>query len=135
MNHLSKHLSIPVKKAKIQNEYIDVFIDTGATVSLIAHTLVNEEELRTYTNRVEDANGNPINIVGSIDFKLETPNGSITEEVLVYKKQANAQIDLLLGMNILSRSNIDFPRKKVNFMNCEKHDTKWSGLKVKLLKQ
>ena len=94
------------------------YIDTGASVTLIANTILpssNYVNLKKYTGRVQDASGNAINIIGEINADIRTPEGNFNTRVLVYVKTTNVDYDILLGMNILKHTCIDFRSSKLTF--------------------
>ena len=110
-------LKIPYLNATIYNTDVVAYIDSGATISLVSNKLISNKELeiRRYSNIVRDVSGNKIPIIGTVTAIISTPDGNIKEQLLVYKKDKDMKIDLLLGMNILKRTSIDFLEKKIYF--------------------
>ena len=102
------------------NEKVNVrgYTDSGATISLISHCVLSEQQLKTlrkYSGVVKDANGNPIDIMGEINVMFKVKNEIIYEKLLVFKKTSAIVHDLLIGMNLLKFSDINFIKGKVKF--------------------
>ena len=64
---------------------------------------------------MHDANGNLVPILGWVKARVTTPVGSFLIQVLIFKKGGNILHDLLIGMNLLGRTNINFQQGKVEF--------------------
>ena len=71
--------------------------------------------LRTYNGNVKDANGNPIDIMGEINVMFKVKNEIICEKLLVFRKTSAIVHDLLIGMNMLNFSEINFIERKSSF--------------------
>ena len=94
------------------------YIDTGASVTLIANTILQSKHytnLKKYYGRVHDASGNTINIIGEINTDIRTPVGNFNTRVLIYVKTTSVDYDILLGMNILRNTCIDFGSRELTF--------------------
>ena len=92
-------------------------IDTGASVSLISEQLIRPQlsSVKRYDHKVRDASGNLLPIVGQLSVKVNTPDGSVSENVLIYKGRSMDKIKILLGMNILRYATIDLLLGKLSF--------------------
>ena len=94
-------------------------IDTGASVSLISEKLVipQLQSLNKFKGDVKDANGNSIAIKGQLKVKLKTPEGEIKDRLLIFENNGKLSVDVILGMNILEKSSINFSNRKISFRN------------------
>jgi hypothetical protein len=102
----------------LNGEKVTAYIDTGASATLIAHTVLapsRVKKLRKYKGTVSDASGKRIPILGEGIAQVNTPAGNFDAYVLVYEKSALVKHEMLLGMNILKHSSIDFKTKELNF--------------------
>ena len=113
---------VPHLKVAINGKPIKAYIDTGASITLIAHTEVPQllPMLKPYKGRVLDANGNKIPIIGEDEIYIDTPDGILRTRVLVFDKPPAVEYTLLLGMDVLKncilnfeKGNIQFPKEKV----------------------
>ena len=113
----TKTLLVPYLTTSLNNVKIPAYLDTGATISLISDTVlpIQIQNLKKYAGKVVDANGQSIPIIGEDIARIITPDGSFNTRVLVFKKNALINHDLLLGMNALRYSVLDFPRKRATF--------------------
>ena len=64
--------------------------------------------LREYDGNVRDASGNKIPIIGEGIAKLITPAGCFKTPMLIYNKTVSVEHELLIGMNVLKHTTIDF---------------------------
>ena len=121
----SQTINVPYMNGKINNHNEKIYIDTGATVSLISNKLLTSAQIQRivpYHHHVIDANGNQINMLGQIDASVKTTSkNTIHESLLVYKQTEKQKFGILLGMNFLSQANIDFPNKKMTFKGSSTH--------------
>ena len=113
----TRDLNCPYLNVMLNEEkYLQGYVDSGATVSLISDVVLSEMQLkalRTYNGNVKDANGNPIDIMGEINVMFKVKNEIIYEKLLVFRKTSAIVHDLLIGMNILKFSEINFIERKV----------------------
>ena len=119
LNKAKQNLNCPYLKIKL-NEKVNLrgYTDSGATISLISHCVLSEQQLKTlrkHSGAVKDANGNPIDIMGEINVMFKVKNEIIYEKLLVFKKTSAIVHDLLIGMNLLKFSDINFIKGKVKF--------------------
>ena len=103
--------------AEINGHQLIAYVDTGASVTLLAHNVYPESSalIRPYKGLVADANGNNIEILGSLNAKFTTPDGPFATCVLIFHKHDNIEYDFLLGMNILKHSDVMFSKMKLIF--------------------
>jgi len=97
---------------------VNAYLDTGASATLIAHTVLKSNDmkkLRKYKGTVSDASGNKIPILGAALAQVLTPEGEFPAYVLVYEKKDTVGHDMLIGMNILRHTTIDFGSKELKF--------------------
>lgn len=102
----------------LNGEQVKAYIDTGASATLIAHTVLTPsrlQKLKKYRGTVCDASGNRIPILGEGIAQIITPAGNFNAFVLVYKKSASVEHEMLIGMNILKHTTIDFKTKEISF--------------------
>ena len=71
--------------------------------------------LREYDGNVRDASGNKIPIIGEGIAKLITPAGCFKTPVLIYNKTVSVEHELLIGMNVLKHTTIDFKKREIQF--------------------
>ena len=104
---------------KINEKSYKALLDTRASVSILSEDVIpgeiDTEKLKEYRKRVLDVSGNAIPIKGELDVEIETPEGTFEDKVLVYNKNSFMKIKVLLGMNVLQRSKIDFPNDEIKF--------------------
>ena len=112
----------------LNDKRVKGYIDTGATVTLISDEIVEDKlkHLKRYEHSVLDASGNLIHILGWLDVQITTPEGKFTEQMVVFKKHSNRQIDVLLGLNILEMANIYLPTKELVFSKQHMQNSKKS---------
>ena len=91
-------------------------------MSLISETLVSNTDIKTCTKKVSDASGNHIPILGEVIIRVTTPVGQFWETMLVVSKNSKVQIPLLLGINFLKRSIIDFSSGEIHFVKTQNDD-------------
>lgn len=103
--------------AKINGYAVKAYVDSGATVSLMSGQLLNNatKELKPFPYKVVDASGNNIPILGTIDAYISTPDGQVSEQMVVVRPEEGIQIEILLGMNVLKHSTINFPDDELRF--------------------
>jgi len=109
---------VPSIKAELNGNRVNAFLDTGASATLIAHTVLNPavlKKLKQFEGQVCDASGNEIPILGVGLAQVDTPAGSFDAYVLVYEKSDAQKHKMLVGMNILRYSNINFMNKELKF--------------------
>ena len=95
---------------------MQALLDSGASCTIISEELVDTSEILPAKINVLDASGNRIPIIGRIKTIIKTPGGIITEFMLVRKSHhLNMKFKLIIGMNILSRAEIDFRTRKIKF--------------------
>ena len=105
----------------INNRMIKGFVDTGASISLLSHTLLSDSThtLTKYNGVVKDASGNKMPILGKMQVRIMTPNGTtMNKNVLVFKKDYTVEYELLIGMNISQHSQLNFQDNTISF-NCD----------------
>lgn len=104
-------------EANINGLPVKAYVDTGATISLVSADMVNinHEELERFNHTVVGATGHEMPVLGSVDACINTPNGQLVEKLVVCNPGERFQIDLLLGLNILRHTAIDYPEKKLTF--------------------
>lgn len=109
--------------------YIDVdfygkptraFLDTGAFTTIISAQLFeltpfSRKDLIPCLLNVLDANGKKLPILGSIPALVQTPIGHFFDSVLVFQAESIVQHDVLIGVNILHLTNIDFAHSVLTF--------------------
>ena len=67
------------------------------------------------TKRVLDAQNKEIPIIGCAEIGIETPGGNFAEEFLIFQSNGNLKFNVLLGMNVLKNTVINFPEKRITF--------------------
>ena len=124
----------PCIKITIGDEENLALIDTGASVSLISPKLVKEfaNEISPINIRVCDASQNPIPIRGALKCTFDTPEGKFNETILVYHDCEQMNLPMILGMNVLSNSNINCIKNRINFNNNENKNTPYHPLTIKI---
>ena len=119
INDTKADLTAPYLDVKINEKSYKALLDTGASVSILSEDVmpseIDTEKLKEYRKRVLDASGNEIPIKGEMDVEIETPEGTFKDKVLVYNKNSSMKIKVLMGMNVLQRSKIDFPNDEIRF--------------------
>ncbi len=106
---------------KVNNLTIKAFIDSGACVTLISHEVFlklypkEKPPLLVYDKQLLDANGNKIPVLGMVDTQVSTPNGKYWTTVVLFVKDNAIEHDLLLGMNILVHTSINFSTQRLTF--------------------
>ena len=105
-----ENVVVPYLSVHVNGKKYKAYIDTGATTTLIADKICNSmsQELIPYHGSVTDASGNQVPILGGLRTKIITAKGDFYTKVLVFKKNENIKYDVLLGMNILSYTSINF---------------------------
>ena len=100
--------------AEINGQQLIAYVDTGASVTLLAHNVhpASSALIRPYKGLVADANGNHIEISGSLTAQFTTSDGTFETCVQVFYKHDNIEYDFLLGMNILKHSDAMFSKMK-----------------------
>ena len=89
---------------------IKVYIDSGATVSLLSDNSQSNKEknsIKPFTGRVSDENGEPIPIIGMLPIKIKMQAHTIRTRILIFRQNEEIVHDLLLGMNILKSATLD----------------------------
>jgi len=132
--HEIEGLRNPCLEIKINQVKTLALIDTGASVSLLSEKLVREQlnQITQFKNEVSDASGNRIPILGKLQCEVDTPNGVISETMLVYKDAGQMKISAILGMNLLKRATIDLRKKRVNFDISEVNRPRSPGVLVSI---
>ena len=106
-------------KVNINNTEYDALLDSGASTSLITEKIITEigkdNKLLPTNKQVLDAQGNCIPIKGQISIDIETKEGRLKKEFLVFKENKKIKIKILIGMNVLKHTSIDFLERKVKF--------------------
>ena len=111
-------------------------LDTGASVSLINESLINDQSKRItkFEKAVFDATGNEIPIIGQLNIKIIVPEGFLNENILVFRDNNSLKVDIILGMNILGGTKIDFKSRTVTFSNAKMIErSNFDGLVIRLL--
>jgi len=105
---------VPSIGVDLNGKQVRAYLDTGASATLIAHTVLKPasiSKLREYKGKVCDASGNQIPILGAGIATVITPVGDFPAYVLVYEKKDTVDHDLLIGMNVLRYTTINFTRR------------------------
>ena len=92
--NIRKEIVVPHLIVDLNGKKLKAYIDTGASVTLIAHTVLTPPEmlsLRKYDGKVRDASGNKIPIIGEGIAKLITPAGCFKTPVLIYNKTVSVE--------------------------------------------
>ena len=110
-------IDVPHVQADVNGSPVTAFLDTGASISLIAEAIVppTVSKWKHYSGRVNDANGNQIPILGETRVKIVTNEGTFTTDILMFRKSEKVQHEVLIGMNILRYATLDFQQRKLEF--------------------
>ena len=108
----------------VNNSLVLALLDTGASVSLIREELVTPQlrYMGSFKKGVFDATGNLLPVIGELKVRLVTPEGVIYDRIIVFKNVQEIKFDVLIGMNILGRSRMDFEGKQVAFERTDQVD-------------
>ena len=97
---------------------LHALVDTGASISLLTERILRnigeKAKLLPYTKTVRDASQRRIPILGRILLNIKVKEGTFKEYFLVLEGNC-LQTDVLLGMNVLSRSTIHLPESRISF--------------------
>ena len=117
------HTSPCLIPAMINQQHIEMLVDTGATVSLISERMVNELQLTKAIEPwklgpVKTANGNPLDIRGVISITARIGNAEAEYDAIVAK---NLSRGIILGKDILEQMGavIDLKHETVTLEGCE----------------
>lgn len=94
------------------------YVDTGASATLIADTLLSpsgKASLKKYTGKVYDASGHTVPILGEARINVVTSVGSLDTNILVFEKNRAINYDVLIGMDILKHTTINFDSREIKF--------------------
>ena len=80
-------------------------------------------QLNKFEGRVIDASGKQVPILGTVNTQVHTPKGTFTTTILVYNESKEVGYDLLLGMNILQHTIIDFNTLTISFLRNKQNNT------------
>ena len=72
-------------------------------------------QVQPYEKLVRDASNRRIPIIGELKIIVETPQGSFPEKLLIMDRKAKIRTKLLIGMNVLSQTDINIPKGRIKF--------------------
>ena len=115
MNAEGRKMKAPYISIKYDGKCYPALIDTGASASIIADSMVKEKlGIKPTKVKLKDASGTPIVIIGTVEAEITTTDGKFFEHLLVSKDSLNT--GLIIGMNILRRAEINLPKRRIKFV-------------------
>ena len=108
---------------KLNNFKLPAILDSGAFNTILSRNILDKifkgknVKLSPYHGRVLNASGHVIPILGLIKTKVVTPVSSFLTKVLIYEYNSfdSKEHSVLLGMDILRNSIMNFKDRKINF--------------------
>ena len=126
------NISRPIVNLIINGSNRSVFLDSGATLSLIQQGCVNNNNIRPLSKdiRVYDVNGQPLKYIGITLVALSPPSDSRIVHLvpcLVVSKEVNFNADMLLSCKDMSKFNgtLDLQSNELKGLNPRSPHKEW----------